>query len=136
MERTNIDQKYTWDLSLLYQNQNDFDKDLNKAKDAMVDLINRKDLFLSSLEQFILFHEDYTSLSRLLSKLYLYAHLNCDVEPKNSDYQTMLSAISSLYEQMTSSFDFYHIMMIEHSEIVYQYLYENLCFFEQQKPIF
>ncbi len=125
MERTNIDQKYTWDLSLLYQNQNDFDKDLNKAKDAMVDLINRKDLFLSSLEQFILFHEDYTSLSRLLSKLYLYAHLNCDVEPKNSDYQTMLSAISSLYEQMTSSFDFYHIMMIEHSEIVYQYLQDE-----------
>mgnify|MGYP000355739126 FL=1 len=61
-------------------------------------------------------------LSRYIQKLHCFAHLHCDVEPNNQEYQTMYAAILSFYDQVTSSLDFYTVMMIENSDKVAQYL--------------
>jgi len=122
MERNSIETKDTWDLSLIYSNNQDFYQDLQKAKDLLEVLVNQKETFLTNIDQFIQFHENYIMISRYIQKLHVFAHLHCDVEPNNQDYQTMYASILTFYDQVTSSLDFYTVKMIEQSEIVNQYL--------------
>ena len=93
MERQNIDIQYTWDLSPIYAHHQDFYKDLDKAKELLTSLLQQKDLFLKDVNQFLKFHQEETMLSRYIQKLHCFAHLHCDVEPNNQEYQTMYAAI-------------------------------------------
>ena len=125
MERQNIDIQYTWDLSPIYAHHQDFYKDLDKAKELLTSLLQQKDLFLKDVNQFLKFHQEETMLSRYIQKLHCFAHLHCDVEPNNQEYQTMYAAILSFYDQVSSSLDFYTVMMIENSDKVTQYLQDE-----------
>ena len=122
MERKSIAIEDTWDLSRIYANKQEFYTDLEKAKDLLSSLLQQKDSFLENVDQFLKFHQDETMLSRYIQKLHCFAHLHCDVEPNNQEYQTMYAAILSFYDQVTSSLDFYTVMMIENSDKVAQYL--------------
>ncbi len=122
MEQKDIELKYTWDLSLIYKNHSDFYNDLDKAKELLQQLKKNKDLFLSSIEHFIAFHDTYCQLSRYVSKLHCFAHMNTDVNPFNQDYQSMLASVGGLYEEISASLDFYSVYMIEQSEKVKDYL--------------
>ena len=122
MERKSIAIEDTWDLSRIYANKQEFYTDLEKAKDLLSSLLQQKDSFLENDDQFLKFHQDETMLSRYIQKLHCFAHLHCDVEPNNQEYQTMYAAILSFYDQVTSSLDFYTVMMIENSDKVAQYL--------------
>ena len=125
MERQNIDIQYTWDLSRIYANKQEFYTDLEKAKDLLSSLLQQKDSFLENDDQFLKFHQEETMLSRYIQKLHCFAHLHCDVEPNNQEYQTMYAAILSFYDQVSSSLDFYTVMMIENSEKVTRYLQDE-----------
>ncbi|MFR7591006.1 MAG: oligoendopeptidase F [Longibaculum sp.] len=122
MERTTIQEKYTWDLSSIYKTHEEYYQDLEKAKDLLKTLLQQKDCFLDDVSHFLKFHEDYILLSRYIQKLHCFAHLNCDVEPHNQDYQTMYAAILSFYDQVSSALDFYTVMMIEKSDDVLTFL--------------
>ena len=125
MERKDIEEKYTWDLSQIYQTSQDFDQDLDLAKTLLSQLVNQKDIFLKDVDSFLAFHKDYVQLSRYLNKLYNFAMLHCDVEPKNQDYQTMYAAILSLCDQVNSQLDFYTVKMIEDHQKVEEFLLDE-----------
>lgn len=122
MERNQIDLKDTWDLSLIYKDDQEFYSDLEKVKELLKQILTQKEGFLDNIETFIRFHDDYIMMSRYIQKLHCFAHLHCDVEPNNQDYQTMYAAILSFYDQVSSSLDFYAVDMIAHSEEVKEYL--------------
>lgn len=122
MERNQIDLKDTWDLSLIYKDDQEFYSDLEKVKELLQQILTQKESFLDNIEAFIRFHDDYIMMSRYIQKLHCFAHLHCDVEPNNQDYQTMYAAILSFYDQVSSSLDFYAVDMIAHSEEVKEYL--------------
>lgn len=122
MERSSIQTKDTWDLSYIYQTNQEFYTDLQKAKDLLQVIYQQKDIFLNDVDSFLKFHEDYIKLSRYIQKLHCFAHLHCDVQPNEQDYQTMYAAILSFYDQVSSTLDFYTVMMIDHSDIITDYL--------------
>lgn len=122
MERSSIQTKDTWDLSYIYQTNQKFYTDLQKAKDLLQVIYQQKDIFLNDVDSFLKFHEDYIKLSRYIQKLHCFAHLHCDVQPNEQDYQTMYAAILSFYDQVSSTLDFYTVMMIDHSDIITDYL--------------
>ena len=122
MKREDIQEKDKWDLSLIYQNNQQFYDDLNKAKVLLKDIIDLKETFLTNIDTFIKFHEYYVMLGRYIQKLHCYAHLNCDVEPNNQEYQTMFASILSFYDQVASALDFYNVIMVEKSDVVQAYL--------------
>ena len=125
MERSSIDKKDTWDLSLIYNESKDFYNDLDKAKELLNQLIKQKETFLSNTDSFLKFHDDYIMLSRYIQKSHCFAHLHCDVEPNQQEYQTMYSSILTFYDQVTSSLDFYTVMMIAESDKVNQYIQDD-----------
>lgn len=125
MERKDIDEKYTWDLSQIYVSNDLFYQDLEIAKELLKNLINQRDGFLDSLESCLKFHEENTKLDRYASKLYCFAHLHCDVEPQNQEYQTMLSSVLSFLNEYTIALDFYSNQMIDNDKIVKGYLQDE-----------
>lgn len=125
MERKDIDEKYTWDLSQIYVSNDLFYQDLEIAKELLKNLINQRDSFLDSLESCLKFHEENTKLDRYASKLYCFAHLHCDVEPQNQEYQTMLSSVLSFLNEYTIALDFYSNQMIDNDKIVKGYLQDE-----------
>lgn len=125
MKREEIDIKDTWDLSLIYKEDNDFYSDLDKAKALLESITNQKDNFLDNADAFLKFHEDYIQLSRYIQKLHCFAHLHCDVEPNNQNYQTMFAAIMAFYNQVQASLDFYSVSLINHSDKVEEFLQDE-----------
>ena len=86
MERKDIDIKDTWDLSTIYNSHEAFYQDLEKTKSLINDLITFKGKICNSIDSFYNFLTTKDTVERLMNKLYCYAHLNCDVEPKNQEY--------------------------------------------------
>lgn len=84
MERKDIDIKDTWDLSTIYNSHEAFYQDLEKTKSLINDLITFKGKICNSIDSFYNFLTTKDTVERLMNKLYCYAHLNCDVEPKKS----------------------------------------------------
>lgn len=125
MERKDIQEKDTWDLSLIYKNNEEFYTDLNKAKELLNHLLSQKEAFMTSLEAFLQFHEEYIQMGRYIQKLHCFAHLHCDVEPNNQEYQTMYASILTFYDQVSSTLDFYTVTMIDNSETVNSYLQDD-----------
>ncbi len=125
MEREKIKIEETWDLSRIYPDHQAFYADLEVAKAKLQELLKQKETFLKTIDDFILFHEDYITLSRYIQKLHCFAHLHCDVEPNDQEYQTMYAAILSFYDHVNASLDFYSVTMIEHSDVVENYLKDS-----------
>lgn len=125
MEREKIKIEETWDLSRIYPDHQSFYADLEAAKAKLQELLQQKETFLKTIDDFILFHDDYITLSRYIQKLHCFAHLHCDVEPNNQEYQTMYAAILSFYDHVNASLDFYSVMIIEHSDVVENYLKDS-----------
>lgn len=125
MKRQDINKNETWDLSSIYENNDLFYQDLDTAKNKLASLLELKDSFILNQDLFLKFHQAFTDLSRLLQKLHAFAHLNCDVEPNNQDYQTMLASVFSFYEQVSQSLDFYTVSIVENSEKVKQMIQDE-----------
>ena len=125
MERSQIKTEETWDLTKIYKNDEDFYEDLNKAKALLETLVKQKDSFLDNVDNFYAYHEDYILLSRYIQKTHSFAHLHCDVEPKDQRYQTMLASVLSFYDQVNASLDFYTVSIISHSQLVKEFLKDD-----------
>lgn len=122
MERKDIAIQDTWDLSTIYKDKETFYRDLDKAKTMINDLASYQGKICNSIESFYNFLTTKDIVERLINKLYCYAHLNCDVEPNNQDYQTMMAAIMSVLEASSVQIAFVDNEIIDSSKKVLEYL--------------
>ncbi len=122
MERKDIDIKDTWDLSTIYQNHNDFYQDLEKAKSLIDDIVSFKGKICNSIDSFYNFLSTKDLVERLINKLYCFAHLNCDVEPNNQEYQTMMASTIGVLEASSVKISFIDNEIIESKDKVLEYI--------------
>ena len=99
MERKDIEEKYTWDLSKIYQDPQEFYHDIEVSQQLLDELTSFQGKLTESIETLLRFLSKRDEMSMLVSKAYCFAHLNCDVEPKNQEYQKMLATVMSLIQQ-------------------------------------
>ena len=102
--RSKISNEYKWDLTSIYKNDKEFEKDLEKAKKEIKKIANFKDLLSSSkrLLEYIKYDQD---TERLLYRLYYYAHLNHDSDTTDTKYQKMIKNVSDIlteYRELSS----------------------------------
>ena len=93
--RDEISCEYKWDLTKIYETNEHWYKDLEIAKEEIKKINDFKD-FLSSSKRLLEYIEYDIKTTRLLYKLYYYAHLNHDADTLNTDYQKMITLISDL----------------------------------------
>lgn len=122
MERKDIDLKDTWDLSTIYSSDQLFYQDLEKVKSLINDLVSFKNKVTNSIDSFYNFMSLKDQVERIINKLYCFAHLNCDVEPNNQTYQTMMASIMGILEATSVQLSFVDNEIIENEEKVLSYL--------------
>lgn len=122
MERKDIAIEDTWDLSTIYENETTFYQDLEKAKNLIDELASYKDKICNSIDSFYNFMTAKDQVERIINKLYCYAHLNCDVEPANQTYQTMMAATLGILEASSVKIAFVDNEIIDNEAKVLAYL--------------
>jgi len=98
LTRSAVNDEYKWDLTLIYSNDEVWYQDLEIAKEEIKKVANYTNL-LDSAANLLNYIEYDEKTSRLLEKLYFYAHLNSDADTTDTKYQKMVSLISDLYQE-------------------------------------
>lgn len=125
MERKDIEEIYTWDLSKIYQNPQDFYKDIEICQTLLNKLAAYESKLCSQLETFIDFLKKRDEMSMLVNKAYCFAHLNCDVEPKNQEYQKMMATVMSLLQQASVKLVYVDNEICKNEEIITSFLKDD-----------
>jgi len=94
--RSEIKDEYKWDLSTIYKDIDEFNKDLDLAKELVKEYSKYANIMMTSAKNLLNSISDDIKISRLINKLYMYAHLNSDSDTSNTYYQELKGKISNL----------------------------------------
>lgn len=100
--RSSIDDKYKWDLSTIYKNDDAWSNDYDIAKKEINKASSFKNDFLSSSKKFLTYLKYDEKTDRMLNKLYYYANLNYDSDTLNDHYKTMRDEVLDLFQKYSS----------------------------------
>ena len=99
--RKDIDEKDRWDLTVLYKDDSEWEKDYEDVKRLASTLEKYKGHLLDNADTLYNFVKDYFDVERKLEKVYYYAHLNYDAETINSKYQGMDGKVTLLLQDIS-----------------------------------
>lgn len=94
--RDEIETKYTWDLTLIYKTDEDFEKDYEKVIKEINDITKYQGILVKSASNLLGYLKLSDELERKLYKLYYYANLKNDQDTTNTKYQAMLGKVKNL----------------------------------------
>lgn len=103
--RNEIDDKYKWDLTAIFKNDEEFLNELEKCKDIAYGLSKFKGHILDSVDSLYDYFKTSERIERKLYKLYYYANLKHDEDTTNPKYQEYYQKIQKLlttYSEETS----------------------------------
>ena len=117
--RCEIEDEYKWDLTKIYKDEKEWQKDFDDVKDKILKVTSYKDSFLSNgkrLYEYLKYDEE---VSRKLEKIYYYAHLNYDADTLDEKYKVMKNKVSDLFTKYNelSSFVVPEILKLEEEKL-------------------
>lgn len=127
--RCEIEDKYKWDLTKIYKDEKEWQKDFDDVKEEILKATSYKDSFLSNgkkLYEYLKYDEE---VSRKLEKIYYYAHLNHDADTLNEKYKIMTNKVSDLFTKYNelSSFVVPEILKLDEKKLA--------SFYEDEKKL-
>lgn len=117
--RCEIEDEYKWDLTKIYKDEKEWQKDFEDVKEEILKVTSYKDSFLSNgkkLYEYLKYDEE---VSRKLEKIYYYAHLNYDADTLDEKYKVMKNKVSDLFTKYNelSSFVVPEILKLEEEKL-------------------
>ena len=117
--RCEIEDKYKWDLTKIYKDEKEWQKDFDDVKEKILKVLEYKDSFLSNgkkLYEYLKYDEE---VSRKLEKIYYYAHINYDAYTLDEKYKVMTNKVSDLFTKYNelSSFVVPEILKLDEEKL-------------------
>lgn len=117
--RCEIEDKYKWDLTKIYKDEKEWQKDFDDVKEKILKVLKYKESFLSNgkkLYEYLKYDEE---VSRKLEKIYYYAHLNYDADTLDEKYKVMTNKVSDLFTKYNelSSFVVPEILKLDEEKL-------------------
>lgn len=106
MERNDVEERLTWDTSLIYKEDEDFYKDIDESKDLAEQLRKYKGKITENADSLLDFLKDYENLMRKIYKAGVYASLKSDEDTRVSKYQEMTQTISIVDSEISQKLSF------------------------------
>ena len=100
MNRAEIEEKYKWDLSLIYKNEAEFNQDFNEIAKKIKSFSKYEKIMDNSAKNFYNTIKEYYSITRLLEKLSVYTHLLFDQDTGNNKNQSLQGKVNNLYDKL------------------------------------
>ena len=105
-KRSEVESKYKWNVEKMYESDEKWEEDFQKAKKLCPELLNYKGK-LKNGEVLLEYLNKFVDTSILVENLYVYAHLRNDEDQTNSKYQSILDKIKSYYSEFSSIISFF-----------------------------
>lgn len=117
--RSEIEEKYKWDLTPIYKDVDSWYEDYDLALKEIKKVLEFKGNIVKNAKNLLDYIEFSTNLERKLYKLYYYAHLNFDSDTTNDEYQKMNGKIENLLAEYNrlDSFANPEMMKIDYSQV-------------------
>lgn len=127
--RCEIEDKYKWDLSKIYKDEKEWQKDFDDAKEEILKATSYKNSFLINGKKLYEYLKYDEVVSRKLEKIYYYAHLNHDADTLNEKYKIMTNKVSDLFTKYNelSSFVVPEILKLDEKKLA--------SFYEDEKKL-
>ncbi len=107
LQRNEINEKYTWDLSTIFATDQAWEEELALLSKDTKESSNFEGRLLESAASLLEITELYLDLNRRLEKLYVYAHMKNDQDTRVAKYQEYYAKAMTLYSQLDQVFSFY-----------------------------
>ena len=120
LQRNEIDEKDTWDLSTIFETDQKWEEELALLTEDTKQAAGLEGHLLDSAESLLDITERYLELSRRLEKLYVYAHMKNDQDTRVAKYQEYYAKAMALYSQLDQVFSFYEPEFMAITEEQYQ----------------
>lgn len=120
LQRNEIDEKDTWDLSTIFETDQKWEEELALLTEDTKQAASLEGHLLNSAESLLDITERYLELSRRLEKLYVYAHMKNDQDTRVAKYQEYYAKAMALYSQLDQVFSFYEPEFMAITEEQYQ----------------
>lgn len=138
-KRSEVNDNYKWDLTLIYQSDDEWYKTFEKIEKSIVEIKKFEGNIVKNAENLLEYIEFSLQLERKLYKLYYYAHLKHDQDTTDTNYQVMKGKIDELLvkyneinafanpEMMTVDYDTIKKFIKENNKLKdYEFLLENI----------
>ena len=120
LQRNEINEKDTWDLSTIFETDQKWEEELALLIEDTKEAVSLEGHLLDSAESLLNITERYLDLSRRLEKLYVYAHMKNDQDTRVAKYQEYYAKAMTLYSQLDQVFSFYEPEFMAITEEQYQ----------------
>ena len=120
LQRNEINEKDTWDLSTIFETDQKWEEELALLTEDTKEAASLEGHLLDSAESLLNITERYLDLSRRLEKLYVYAHMKNDQDTRVAKYQEYYAKAMTLYSQLDQVFSFYEPEFMAITEDQYQ----------------
>lgn len=120
LQRNEINEKDTWDLSTIFETDQKWAEELALLTEDTKQAASLEGHLLDSAESLLDITERYLDLSRRLEKLYVYAHMKNDQDTRVAKYQEYYAKAMTLYSQLDQVFSFYEPEFMAITEDQYQ----------------
>lgn len=127
MNRNEIDESLTWDLSSLFKNQAAYEIQYQEAVQLLEKAKGYESHITDSVESFQAFMEVQETLIRYLENLLSFAKMSTDVDPKDLIAQENLANSYMLLQKLNVALTFVPLEMIAHKEVIESYLKNDAC---------
>ena len=94
--RCDIDAKYKWDLSRIYESLDDFNKDFELAGKKIKEYARQEKTICLDAEHLYLALTSLTEIEEMIEKLFRYAYLNFCLDTSDNAYQALTGKVRSL----------------------------------------
>jgi oligoendopeptidase F len=106
MERSEVKESLKWDLTKIFEKDEDFYKDIDQIKELIEVNKSYKGKITKDADTLYNFLKDSEKLERLASKTYVYGSLKSDEDTRVTKYQEMRQTITNLFAQMQGELSF------------------------------
>jgi oligoendopeptidase F len=107
-DRNEIEEKYKWDLSIMYSNEAEWEKDFEKLRSDMQDFSKYKGTLGNSSSDLLEALQQKDNINRKYEKLASYAMRKSDEDMRNTNgakLKNMIFSLGSEFTQISSFFD-------------------------------
>ncbi|SNK78315.1 oligoendopeptidase F [Streptococcus pneumoniae] len=119
LQRNEINEKDTWDLSTIYPTDQAWEEALKDLTEQLETVAQYEGHLLDSADNLLEITEFSLEMERQMEKLYVYAHMKNDQDTREAKYQEYYAKAMTLYSQLDQAFSFYEPEFMEISEKQY-----------------
>ena len=125
-KREEVEEKYKWDLSKIYKNEDEINKDIEKIKTKKEELLKYKGILTKDSDTLLKATEKYFDLIRIVDKLVVYSHMKADEDKSLSSSEKLMGKIDKFTDEISEELAFYTPEILESDyETIKKYISEN-----------